>query len=1271
MDFVAPLLKSSVLFETLDLAGEPSISELRSALLQARQAYLSARLMARELPKQDFEQELVKLAGIAFLLEDLSVDVLSDGVSAQDTDIYRALELAGLIFEYVGDFAPEHHSSVSPHNWYLHSAVCYSLGHYEANSTVLTQRIFEKVKPKLKAKSEENVFEHFTFSIRYGVLAFLARSMYEARKQVDAVMKLAPAVLTYLAEEGDRKNDVHPQAISSVAGFLELARFIHRAAGFLLEGREDDVEAASAHLAKAISIFATAGMSFETWLADRLEFIFGQMVERSIWRKLFSLREKRPQYLEALVSNEDRPIVELWSSQIAALEQVDEAGTNYGILGDEQQRYIISMPTGAGKTRVAEIVIADTIDPEDYATCVYVAPTKALVNQVATDLGEMLAEASYRIATAVGAYESVPGLDEVLIEDCNVLVTTPEKLDMLVRIGAPTVQRATLFVFDECHKVEDAGRGLRLELLVSRLLSVYENASFVLLSAVLPHSNLGEFVNWLASEKPIEFYWRPTRLLEAVVTRDQGEERRDKISQRVEYKRYRVHYGIEYPTLFTIEGLIEATFSQKTGKDSINRWDIAAKLALCYAELGPVLIYCPTKYSAQNTAKRFLRPGFQRRLAELRGPRELSQRKQYLIELIEDRLGKNFPLKDIVNSGVAYHHAHLPADVKIEIERAVRDGEIIILTSTTTLAEGVNLPVRTVIFADILYMRWDREEKKYKLIFQIDPKQFRNIAGRAGRALQDTEGHAILVDFYTLQELYSGRKYLLDEFEVRSSFHEVIQRAVAERPEAGVRQLYLGEQTVENSPVRSRFFDLISAVRRKREEQTLQEDDELLLADEQTKASEEERLHQSEVLAVVCEQERYLDEEPIPSPSDQELTTLSQSIMAQTLFAQQIEQVDPLFEDAVHLTARHAHAVYRREKTRRSLYNQTGLSLPSCERLDTFVTDLVDRFATGGLPVFGSLRTDGELQFGRLEEVLSCVRIPIETQPKPVSELGITTSHEHILFDWIVGKSVPDILKDNFGVDDEEKYDTEAKREKQILVGANYIYSHIVNFASWALGATTTLLKDQFEQREIRDFDPEIWLLPAYALYGVDSPIALFCTAMGVSDRDVAKEVLTPQYPMNILSGQYHAVPDWANVKWWFSSLERETLERWISRSRKLQATWEAVLNARKRFVIPETLEDAEQYVTSCFVRGLSYENRFALLLELYRGYTLRLEREISEWDPNAIQIVLQDGRILGYVPRELADIYAPLMDRGVILYAQVDFVEERRVRIHIFEPLE
>ena len=77
MDFVTPLLDSSVLSETLALIGEPSVGEFRSALLRARRVYLSARLRAQDLPEKDFKEELAKLSDIAFVLEELSIDLLS------------------------------------------------------------------------------------------------------------------------------------------------------------------------------------------------------------------------------------------------------------------------------------------------------------------------------------------------------------------------------------------------------------------------------------------------------------------------------------------------------------------------------------------------------------------------------------------------------------------------------------------------------------------------------------------------------------------------------------------------------------------------------------------------------------------------------------------------------------------------------------------------------------------------------------------------------------------------------------------------------------------------------------------------------------------------------------------------------------------------------------------------------------------------------------------------------------------------------------------
>ena len=575
--------------------------------------------------------------------------------------------------------------------------------------------------------------------------------------------------------EGSFKNGLNPVFVETVKGYFELIDFVQYATNYMLSGETKDIENASRHLEVAIKIFVKGFCSFESLLADRLRFIFKQMIERSIWVKLNSLNKKRPEYLKALISQRN-PITELWPSQIAALEQHFD-GRNFGMLGNEQRHFVISMPTGAGKTRIAEIAIADVIDPKKSNTCIYVVPTRALVNQVANDLSVLLEDVGYRVGTAAGSYENIPGLENVLIEDVHILVTTAEKLDMLDRSNNNAVKNCKLYIFDECHKLEDAGRGLRLELLISRLKQKNRGtngARFILLSAVLPRSNLGEFIEWLGSKKAIDFAWRPTRLLEGVVSKISGPTIVDNRSDRPRQKQY---YGVEYPTLFELDKLVEGTLFLDTNDESLNSRDIAAELALTYSRLGSVLIFCPTKDEAQSIALKFVNETKYRRNMPSYVSDAILSRRNILAELVEERLLQNFPLANAVKLGVAYHHASLPSDIKREIELSIKRGDINIVAATTTLAEGLNTPVKTVIFADVINAVYDEDNpKKRKLIFQVDPKQFRNIAGRAGRALQDTEGHAILLDFHTIYELYGGKKYSLEEFDVVSSFREVLDK---------------------------------------------------------------------------------------------------------------------------------------------------------------------------------------------------------------------------------------------------------------------------------------------------------------------------------------------------------------------------------------------------------------------------------------------------------------------------------------------------------------
>ena len=97
---------------------------------------------------------------------------------------------------------------------------------------------------------------------------------------------------------------------------------------------------------------------------------------------------------------------------------------------------------------------------------------------------------------------------------------------------------------------------------------------------------------------------------------------------------------------------------------------------------------------------------------------------------------------------MAYHHGDLPIEVRKEIEKAYRNGDIDILACTTTLSDGVNLPIKNFILGSFT---------GHGSEFKLSISDFKNIIGRAGRAYIDTEGRIFLIKHpeYLREEIYT------------------------------------------------------------------------------------------------------------------------------------------------------------------------------------------------------------------------------------------------------------------------------------------------------------------------------------------------------------------------------------------------------------------------------------------------------------------------------------------------------------------------------------
>ena len=222
------------------------------------------------------------------------------------------------------------------------------------------------------------------------------------------------------------------------------------------------------------------------------------LVRNSIWQGT-AFHDQIKKLCEFKSSNN---VLELLPSQRQAMEQ--------NLFDVYANASIIQMPTSAGKTMLAEFNIVLTKSLRQDAKVVYVVPSRALVNQVYFDLRTDLTPIGLNVERTSSATEIDPTEADFLIaDDVDVIVSTPEKLDLLIRRSHPSVEDVSLFIIDEAHTIENGERGARLELLVAMLRRERPNAKYMLLSPFLPRRT-DVLAEWLGGGNIINVDWKPS-----------------------------------------------------------------------------------------------------------------------------------------------------------------------------------------------------------------------------------------------------------------------------------------------------------------------------------------------------------------------------------------------------------------------------------------------------------------------------------------------------------------------------------------------------------------------------------------------------------------------------------------------------------------------------------------------------------------------------------------------------------------------------------------
>ncbi len=441
-----------------------------------------------------------------------------------------------------------------------------------------------------------------------------------------------------------------------------------------------------------------------------------KIFSNSIWRHIGGISEELDQFIYSLQAPEkSKSVFSLLPSQQSAVKQALFDPSKLGI--------VLEMPTSSGKTLLAEFLIVQAIAMYGKdSRILYIAPTRALASQVKRNLAADLKGKGIQVTGASNAFEEDPYELNLLQDASGVIVSTPEKADLLLRAHPEWYEEVSLVVVDEAHLLADGERGARLELLLTNLRRGFNSLRFLLLTPFIENASI--ISNWLGGERgaPINVSWRPSNIVAGLTYKVKP--RRGKIDLWAKWKEPHNIFN-RHPKDTCLVNNIKST-ELSSVRDTVNLY------AKEFARLGSVLAMFPTSpKQSENSAEEF---------SKSRAPIPLDKRSSLLraaIALARIEYGENSLLASCLERGVAFHHGSVSQELRYLVERLVSDGCVNYIFSTSTLAQGMNFPVSTVLMHSV--------SKPYGG-GPLSSSEFWNIAGRAGRVGLSDKGIVVFAN---------------------------------------------------------------------------------------------------------------------------------------------------------------------------------------------------------------------------------------------------------------------------------------------------------------------------------------------------------------------------------------------------------------------------------------------------------------------------------------------------------------------------------------------
>lgn len=404
----------------------------------------------------------------------------------------------------------------------------------------------------------------------------------------------------------------------------------------------------------------------------------------------------------------------------------------------------------------------------------------------------------------------------------------------------------------------------------------------------------------------------------------------------------------------------------------------------------------------------------------------------------------------------------------------------------------MNLPISTVIVHNLEFTQLN-DKGKFIGRIPMSRRKFWNIAGRAGRALRDTEGHVILLE------------------------------PDSRWPELNLEE-YLNWHLVNLEPVESTLKKVFRQILRIAQDLSF-ETWRLLFSDEPLIEQ-----FQAEILHAILE--GYLD------PSQPH--TIRQFVN-QTLFAYQTDRESREYRRFVDFTRAHVRDVAGQELLDRQFQeyiDTSGLSINSSIKLHNKLVEL----GIDGLARLVKLRdSNGLLDDQILGDIFNIVFTLREMRPKDAAK------QKAVLLSWISGKPLPEIARLHF---EDSRRPLEQcsnfiySQLTNLAPWGLYAFQQMVEYLRQygyerLTGGTTSSSVSELLYNE------ELSFLPLYANFGVNDPVAAYLCLLGVERIDSL--LLTKQYRETDTT----LIPPLDEVKRWLVSVEANTIREWFERAKR------------------------------------------------------------------------------------------------------------------------